>query len=309
MAGTVFTEWLNANSSRNYPIVENLSRKDISGKLTLPNQLILAAQVNVSRSEVEGSFFIKEVGSFGGSCYVTIGYAHTVGTTLVMDDIAKVNIDYSTHVTYQYYPFVGQQENAHIVGFVCIGEVEELKKEGLGKLEFMPDSTALEPNCLFVSIPALKAVNIYSGSSLIHIATDVLRLRAGENIRLTYEDDDKTIRIDAISGLNLDTKDSCNNNPFSIPGCIKTINGIGPDDTGNFKILGSECIGIIDNHESNGVSIQDLCSQSCCGCDELDVLVAGLDQLRAQEESLKLLIESVQAQQSSLISSLASNIV
>ena len=159
---------------------------------------------------------------------------------------------------------------------------------------------------MFVSIPALRAVNVYSGSSLIHIATDILRLKAGENIRLTYEDDTQSIRVDAISGLNLDPV-PCNNNPFSVPSCIKTINGIGPDENGNFNVLGSECIQI--NPETNAISVHDLCSQSCCGCTELEQLTEGLSQLKAQEESLKLLIESVQAQQSSLISSLASNIV
>jgi len=307
MAGTVFTEWLNSNSSRNYPIAEGLSRKDASGNFTLPNELLVAMQVNISRNEVDGYFFIKEAGLFSSSCYLVIGYAHTESDVLVVDEIAKVTVDYSIHTPYKYYSFVGQQENAHIVGFVCVGDVGEIKREGVGKFEFTPDTTSIEPNCLFISIPALRAVNVYSGSSLIHIATDVLRLRAGENIRLTYEDDNKAIRIDAINGLNLETPDACDNNPFSTPGCIRTINGIGPDDNGNFNILGSECIGI--NPEENGISVHDLCSQSCCACEELDVLTSALEQLKIQEESLRTLISAVQSHQSSLISSLASNIV
>lgn len=309
MAGTVFTEWLNSNSTRNYPIVENLDRKDKTGSVILPNDFLVAAQVNISRDEAEGSFFVKEIGSFSSSCYVTIGYSHTVSGSTVIEEISKITIDYSVHTPYQYYPFVGEQENSHIVGSLCIGSIASLQKEISGRVDFLPDATLFEPNCIFVSIPALKAVSVYSGGSLIYIADDVLRLKAGENIRLTYEDDTKAIRIDAINGLNLRTADDCENNPFSIPGCIKKINGIGPDENGNFVVRGSECITVQDDAGSHSISLIDLCSQSCCGCSQLEVLTSSLEQLSLQELSLRTMIETAQSQQSSLISSLASTIV
>jgi hypothetical protein len=306
MAGTVFTEWLNANSSRNYPIIENLSREDVLGAFIIPNDLIVALQVNFSRDYVNGSFFIKEITSSSSSCSIGIGYV-TNGST-ASELISIVTIDYNNHSPYQYYSFVGQGEHFPIVGYICISSFEELKSAGFGKFEFSPSTTAIEPNCLFVSIPALKSVEIYSGSSLVHVATDVLRLKAGENIRLTYEGgDEKAIRIDAINGENVKTPDECANNPFVRPRCIQTINGIGPDTNGNFTIFGSECIGI--DPEQYGISIHDLCSQSCCGCDDLEELVFALDTLKAREDEFKTMMDIVQQQQAELIAKLASNII
>ena len=57
----VFPEWLNANTLRNYPIKENASRTDISGSFTIPNDLLVAAQINFSRDYVGGNFFISKI--------------------------------------------------------------------------------------------------------------------------------------------------------------------------------------------------------------------------------------------------------
>jgi hypothetical protein len=307
-AGTVFTEWLNANASRNYPIIENLSRKDVSGNFCIPNDLILAMQINFSREEVGGAFFVSQVGSFKDSCYVVVSYYNESGD---VHEVAKIDIDYSSHSANKYYSFVGMGIMSHVVGYICIGDTGPLQREGVGKFDFHPDSTSIEPNCLFVSIPALKSVEIYSGNSLIHIANDVLRLKAGRNIKLSYVDgsdpNNKAIKIDAIAGFNLEEEEECDSSPFDGKRCIQTINGIGPDETGNFNVYGSECIDI--RGEQNGISVHDLCSQSCCGCDELDNLVSALEQLKAQEESLKIIINSVEAQQAQLISRLTSNII
>jgi hypothetical protein len=307
--GAVFVEWLNANASRNYPIIEGLSRKDVSGNFTLPNDLIVSAQLNFSREEVVGGFFVSEVGSFNNSCYISIGYEDEIGN---VHEVSKIDVDYSSHTPNQYYSFVGQGAFSHVVGYLCINNTESLGREGFGVFNFSKDSTSFEPNCLFVSIPALKSVELYSGGSLLHIANDVLRLKAGKNIRLSYVDgedpNNKAIKIDAIAGLNLDAdEDSCSNNNFITKTPIKTINGIPPDEFGNFNIIGSDCIDI--KEEPNGVSIHDMCSESCCGCDELDTLVSALEQLRAQEESIRTIINSIEAQQSALISKLTSGIM
>ena len=74
MASGVFTEWLNANASRNYPILENASRKDTSGNFTLPNDFLLSAQINFSRDYVDGKFYIKSVGSYVDTVSIVLGF-------------------------------------------------------------------------------------------------------------------------------------------------------------------------------------------------------------------------------------------
>jgi hypothetical protein len=84
MASGVFTEWLNANASRNYPIVENANRTDTSGNFVIPNSVVLAAQINFPRSYVNGNFFIKEIGYYQDAAYFVVGFVDGVGIVFVL---------------------------------------------------------------------------------------------------------------------------------------------------------------------------------------------------------------------------------
>jgi len=315
MPAAVFTEWLNANASRNYPIVENLSRIDKIGTFTIPNELIVAMQINLSRDYVDGLFYIKNIFSSEKSCAITIGYSPN--TTNEEIDIpivvAQVNVSYEDYSPYKYYSFIGQNGHTSIVGSICIGGIDEIQKEGFGRFEFDVDSTSIEPNCIFVSIPALKAVEIYSQSSLIHTATDVLRIRAGENIKLTYDTDSTSqerITVSALVGANVQKEEECKDiSGPATPMPIKTINGIAPDEFCNFNIFGSECIRIDNKASENAIQIIDLCSQTCCGCEELNQLVNGIEAIKVQEEALIGLMENIQNVQGKMITNLIANVV
>jgi hypothetical protein len=305
MPAAVFSEWLNANSTRNYPIQEGLGREAIQGGFVIPNNFLLAAQINIPRDYVEGTFFIQEVGSFADSSYLVIGYLDSL---LEVSKVANISINHSDHSYGKYYSFVGLDEFYSVVGSIAIGDVDLLKSRGLGSFSFESSQASFEPSCLFVSVPAVKAVEVYSGSSLVHVATDVLRLKAGENIRLTYVDDSPDhIRIDAVPGENVLEPDECENSPYAEEPCIRTINGIPPDENGDFKIFGSDCIRI--DPGTNSISIHDLCSVSCCGCNELEELVDGLAAVKAEEDNIRTMLSLVQSTQADMITKLVSQVV
>lgn len=53
---------------------------------------------------------------------------------------------------------------------------------------------------------------------------------------------------------------------------VRTINGMPPDENGNFEFIPGTCIEITLNDEENSVTISDICCTPCCGWPELKVL-------------------------------------
>jgi len=310
MANAVFAEWLNANTLRSYPIYENCTKVDRSGTFEIPNDFLASAQINFSREDTSGEFYISSIENYGDTISVYISHSAE------QKEVASVKMDYGTHSINKVYPFAGSGEFSHIVGYLCASTLESMHESPKGRFEFLATAATFETNCLFVSVPMLKRVEIYSGDTIIHSEANVLRLKAGENIRLSYEEADAEyggstgiIRIDAISGVNLQEPDRCNNAPTGKDICIRTINGIGPDDMGNFNVYGDECLEVIDLPDQNAIKVVDKCSQSCCGCTELDTLVEALETLKTKEENMKNMVDSLRTQQTEMITKLSQEII
>lgn len=313
----IFPEWLNSNSVRNYPISENCSRTDITGSYTISNDLIVSAQVNHPRSYADGVFYISHL--FVSVPFIKISISYKVGSESP-SLISNIEINTKNFSKFSYYPFVGVSDNSSIVGAIAIGDISETIDRGLGQFEFDSESTNFEINCRFISVPSLRKVDVYdSDNNLIHSATDVLKIKAGDNIRISYdplintltsqEDKYGAIRIDAIIDENVVTEpDGCETAKSFYSPCIKTINGVRPDLNGNFWIEESECIGIDEYKDSNSIKVSDLCSESCCGCIDLEALTSGLEQLKQQEERLRELVLTTQGTQSELLANLIANL-
>jgi hypothetical protein len=298
----VFPEWLNANSVRSFPLSENGSRRSLPGGVVLPNSLIVAAQINMLPAYAVGVFFVRSVVATPSRVVISIGYSEGVEQR----SVASIHIPVSSHKENTTYPFVGTGQDSSILGSLTIGDITETLASVPGEIFFEKEATAFEVSALFVSSPALEAIEVYSGSVLVKRFDRVLKLRAGENIRITLVDDDPdTIRLDAIQGENLVSPDDCENAP-PIPPCIRTINNQPPDENGNFDIDGSKCI---DAVTSPGlIVLKDLCSQSCCGCNELSELVAGLQGVEAQIAQLNNQMNVSVVQQSLMLSNIVSNL-
>lgn len=315
----IFPEWLNSNSVRNYPIAENCNRLDKTGSYTIPNDLIVAAQVNHSRIYSNGVFFISDLFVSVPVLKISVSYQpEDLNESPIY--ISTVEIDNNNFSKFSYHSFVGQGQHSSILGSIAVGDISETIHRGLGEFSFDSKSTKLEINCRFVSIPSLQYIDIYdSNDVLIHRATDVLKLKAGQNIRITYDplvnletgDTDQygCIKIDAVIDENIIPEpEGCETGKSFYSPCIKTINGVRPDANGHFWIEESECIGIDEYKENNSIKINDLCSESCCGCVDLEFLTAGLEQLKQQEERLRELVLTTQGTQSELLANLIANL-
>jgi hypothetical protein len=296
--GFVFPEWLNANSVRAYPLSESATRIDELGYIKIPDSLIVSASITIHPDFASYVFFVSKLNITSETAQVTISCQGTSGTPEVVCTVtAKVDDGLN-----QVFEIVGSGNLSSITGNITLGDIQQAASEAMGNFNFTPELAPFEPTVVYVSLPALNYVTAYNGSRLVGTFDNVLALRAGENVRLTYVNNN-TIRIDAIAGLN-NPEDCTGKAPA--PPCIKTINGIAPDSNGNFVINGGECIDIQPGNAS--ITVSDTCSKSCCGCVELESLVTALSQLESQYQSLRDQINTVQTQQSQMISNLVANL-
>jgi len=311
----IFPEWLNANSLRNYPIRENSSRTDISGSFTIPNDLIVSAQFNYSRDYLAGQFYISKIIVSDKTVKIFISFIMS-SEAAVPREIGSVNIAVDDFEKFSYFSFSGQGEDSAVLGSLGIGDVYSTINAGIGEFLFDLSATTFEANTQFVSIPALKTVEVYNADDqLLYRATEILKLREGENIKLTYVppqnnsgDPYGSIRIDAINGQNLVSPNDCENVTEYLPPCIRRVNGVTPNSDGTIFLVGSDCIDILDLPTSHTLELSDTCSESCCGCIELQALTDALEKLKEQEQTIRDLINSTQSQQSELLANIISNL-
>lgn len=290
----IFPEWLNANSVRGYPVSEYGTRMDLTGSVKLPDSLLVDASLAVHPDLATSTFFVSKVKLSPDGAEIEISRLDAAGSNVtVVTTIAAP----ASGGNYRPYSFTGVGDNYDVNGSIVVGDLWLASQEMSGVFEFTHESTPLEHTVLNVSLPMVRAIEIYNGSAKVGTFNGLLKLKAGRNIRLTYVDGE-TVRIDAIDGLNTTDPDSCAAvTPLGPP--IRTINGVGPDENGNFQLEGGDCISV--EAGSQGLVISDTCSQSCCGCDELAQLMSGLTALETQCQILKTNIYEVQANTSRMM--------
>lgn len=312
-----FLEWLNANANRSYPIKEDASMVDISGNFKIPDSLIVDAIINVPRSLSSAVFFISSITLSTQSAAIDISYRLTENTPPVLCGHAVAhNVPLGggdAEDDYRYCPFVSPAASTGdiISGIITVGPIMDALQNGTGKFDFMYYATPLEIHCIYVSTPAVQSVSIWSGSESLQTFSDKLKIKAGQGMRITVESD-QTIRFDVISSatgfVEKNTEELCGTaiENASIRKPIKTINGHPPDGAGNFSIDGGECIDV--STSAGRIALKDSCSQSCCGCKELDVLIKTMENIKTQLTTITKAQASTEAMASGLFSNLISNL-
>ena len=260
-------EWLNLNSQRNYPIKENAHRNDTTNTFLFPVQLIVDAVIS---STIDNNFYIK-----------TLKLYEQIIILGIYDKedyyVGSVTINSSTHTEYDHYVINGQGKYINLQGKIVIGAINEISLAAIGSYEFAFAATELEEKAV---VPSIKCVNSIAAGSADVIVGDVT-LSAGYNARLRLEGN--TIYIDAIDGEGLGPVCDCEDG-LDKPAPIERINGIRPDDSGNFNLRGISCIKV--NGAGGGVQIVNECEEPCCDCDDIAALEALLDAKQATIESL-----------------------
>ena len=273
-------EWLNANSQRAYPLTLDASKKDITGSFTLPDDLLVdfIMSVHMAPTIYPGHFHVSGLNIFNRGITILFGYDGV--------DIASINIPFATHTLNTAYYFQGTGDFYDAYGHAIIGSVENTQAGAVGAFTFDLAGGQLQPGVIRPDIRGITSLTLTNGDDTSDpIYGDVVFV-AGTNMRLTpiTTVEGTQIRFDAINGEGLTADCECDNITDAPP--IRTINGIPPDPTtGNFVLTGSECIDI--QAATNGLELEDKCSEPCCGCKELELLTTQLQGMATQLTTLE----------------------
>jgi hypothetical protein len=293
-------EWLNHNSQRAYPLTADATRTSIDGDFTIPNDFIVSLYLPVhwGHNIDSSKFHISQVSNFPTGFSITIGYESTTiteeGETIVSTvSVASTLVSKTAHTENQVYNLSGIGDFADSKGHVVIGDIANLNNESAGNFTFNLAGGRLEPDVIRPSIRGVMSLQAQNGSQLSSELYGHVRLKAGSNFRITpivEKDQDPVLVLSAIDGTGLNEDCECFDEN---PPAIRTINGIPPDDSGNFTFLGSSCLEI--NGRENGLEFKDVCSEPCCGCEELEVVTQALEEFGAKATTLENFLVSLEA--------------
>lgn len=328
-------EWLNSNMHRNYPLVDSMVVQS-TNNVYLPSSFLVDMQLVVPY--VEGldpaGFFISSIVKNATSYQVTIGYMTTTDTSrarqgfdcaisaaIPEDLVLSSNYDDNDHVipisaittaatnttgSYQYGIPNAYAAMRGMRGLLYIGSCSDMAN--ISAMNFLYEHSAIMQTCVFVeskseSMESLRIVDRYGTDAKF---IDDVTLVLNNGIKADINGSVVTLHIDPeymIGQINTMLGAAIGN-------AIKTINGIGPDSLGDFRVDGLDCTQV-DSSDS-GITISNPCAQPCCdqgGADTAEIstaladLTAAKDVLNNYYSDLATKVNLLQARLSSLIAS------
>jgi len=248
-------EYLNENSHRSFPLKSNVTKKDSNEVFSIPDAFITDLKLSAG-SDISLRFYISKLSYLDPYIVLEISDGSSVlaGT---------ITIDVSTHVINNSYSVAPASAYSAFSGSMTIGDLAFLSNAPSGIFEFSITDSEFEPVTI---VPSQKQVDRivfrnYDGTTIS--ASGNVGIVARSNIRFQEGATANVINFDVGDGLGLNQ--ACND---AEP--ILTINGIAPDAGGNFLLEFDSCI--TNTPITNGLRIDDVCSSTCAGCEELEVL-------------------------------------
>lgn len=285
-------EWLNLNSQRAYPVTMDSSQQDVTGSFQLPTDFLVTLRLPISAglNIVPGNFFIKSVANYATGFGIVVGYNGTGGPVAV----ASALIARAAFTPYSQYALGGVGDFAGCNGYIVLGKLDSIDQQPAGLFNFDINGARLEPDCIVPTVSGLNGLIIVNGTDVSNLITGNVRLTAGANFRITpiiTSGQDPQLVFDAIEGVGLTETCVCEGDTTAVP--IATINGEAGTANGNFVVLGDNCLQVIPI--TNGIQIKDVCSQPCCGCQELQTITQALEEFGAQATTLENFLTSLES--------------
>lgn len=265
MAGIVRQEWLDQNAGRAYPFAEDMARMptdqygNVLGSAALPNYVIVDMIMTVPGSALP-RLYMSQL-TYAGDL-LTLVFRETADNTIV----ASVSVDLRTHTPNKAYAVQGLGSWYDAQGWVVVGRTDRLRDDlPEGLYTYASTQTLLECRVVRPSIRGVRSLRISNNGNVSNYLYDHVKLVAGNNIRLEYDEADNAIWIHAEPDAGYREPCPCDG---TVTDPVTTINGI---NIGDVVIVGDgECVNV--RTEGNKIIISDTCSKPCCGCPELDYL-------------------------------------
>lgn len=269
-------DFLNQNSYRNYPIKDNLSKLSTDGIFTIPDDFLVDLVLCAS-SDVTKRFYISRISNYGSSIVVDVSDNSNVY-------VGSFTVATSSHTQNKDYFLVVGSAYTQANGKLTVGGVATMITLPAGIFTFAITATEFLPRTCIPSTRGINRIIFSDNLGNVYSVTGDVNLVARSNMRLTFDEGDNSIVFDAGNGLGLNSQ--CD--PEQLP--IRTINGISPDVDGNFTLDGTDCAEF--TVITNGLLLQDVCSQTCVGCEEGGLLTERFQQI---DSDLLLVRNQVQA--------------
>lgn len=273
MLGLWNLQWLNHNSQRAYPLSESCARTAyISQNIKIPDDLILALRIslNTGHNVMVDKFFLKALTVTGNGFAILIGYDDGSDYTNPDDYPSVATTFVWTNSNQNTYSLTGLDDFEDSVGYIAVDSSCAWLNEVSGYFSFLPQNTYLEPDCIVPMIQSISSVSVSDGTTIGTRHYGDIILQAGSNVELEVKESASatTIIIHAIT--TDDFTEQCKCDIHEQAPCIKTINSMHPDASGNILMEGTGCVQLAN---ANGtITFTDTCASPRCNCDSLQDL-------------------------------------
>jgi hypothetical protein len=265
-------------------MIDEAEGVDISAAFTIPQDFLVELDLPIHAGfDVDpAKFYVKNIGAYATGFSIVVGYESDSGPI----DVATALIPAVTHERNTQYALGGIGDFSDTVGKVVIGRLEAIQEQPAGFFEFDIDNTRLEPDAIRPNIRGVSSLLVNSDNDQSQRLTGDIELQPGTNMQIVpviVEGQDPILIFSALEGEGLAEECVCDDDFESPP--IKRINGIPPTAAGDFTILGNACLEV--NEIANGVMLDDVCSEPCCGCEELEAITRDLEQFGSKATTLE----------------------
>ena len=278
-------EWLNQNSVRKYPLSEEATGWDATDTFELPDNFIVDMVLPVhSEAGLDVSrFHVLQVVLFGTGVAVTVGYAGA--------PVASITVPVQGFSRNTTYFLQGVGDFTDVLGKITIGTLDTILLSA-GAYDFDIAGGRIEASIPVPDIRGVQSLRLVEENEETDLIQGDIAFEAGSNTRfdlteiLVGSELVKVLTINAIDGEGTIADCSCDGDIAERPG-IKTLSGVGPDSNGNVELIGDDCIAVEPNEGDNKVELQDDCSKPCCGCPELEALIADQQRVRDNVQTIE----------------------
>ena len=276
-------EFLNENQHRNYPLTDASSARDNTDSMNLPQSLMADMVLNVPSSSDMAKFFISNVVIRSLSLDITVSYEKPDLSIIeigIFSEIATSSEVHSVHaISALPQTLAADKEFQSVTGSVTLGRTDEAVTIP-GSWSFSLLTANLITSVIHAGLVGVRQITVGADTFSGNIV-----LREGTNVAIDSEYDainDQTIitvsAADTDTGLVLQNDTDVFNAlvaEYGVP--LTHINGVPPDNTGNFTLSGIDCT--VLNSLSGGLSITNPCAQPCCDKSYLDGAYDALSEL------------------------------
>jgi hypothetical protein len=286
---TTYSEFLNENSHRNYPLRDEVSALDVSGTFVIPSSLIVDMKLCAPVDSIaSGTFFISSLVIRRYTIDIGVSYKPDADSAFAVGGFYNIDTTAGTNVTYTLVSLpqdqIDNQLFVDMTGSVVIGSCEDAITKA-GAWEFDETTAALNASAISEGLTQVRSIQVGDQRFYGNII-----LKEGDNVVLTpvYDavTDTTTITVSAeISGsasdINITSDADIITALVALYGRpITTINNTEPGEDGNFTLVGADCTNITAGSAS--VTLNNPCSDPCCDGTYLDAAYDALNQLNVR---------------------------